>query len=116
MTLGDALAAHDRAIEFGGLAGHHEPIAYRVGHRASLLRLLPQHCQEGRRARAQHGATVANKRTALILLELLLTRSGYELTEDEDPLAAADMVLAVVENRMSVEDIEAWLKARIRKA
>jgi death-on-curing protein len=78
-----------------------------------------------------HGFLDGNKRTAALSLALLLDRSGYELvapdvelaeaeqvTEDDVEVltdaSVADMILELVENRMSFDDLKKWFKARIR--
>lgn len=65
-----------------------------------------------------HGFVDGNKRTALMMLGILLSRSGYALGF---PTTAAmnrqleAMVLAVAEHDMDFDDIAAWIKARLFK-
>lgn len=77
-----------------------------------------------------HGFVDGNKRTALLTLFLFLDRSGYELVgpdsklvgkqvseEDSEVFTDADaegMILDVVENRLSYDDLVKWFRARIR--
>jgi death on curing protein len=66
-----------------------------------------------------HGFADGNKRTTVILIHLLLTKSGYELapvTGDADIGAALEeLVLSIVEHRRKLPDVVDWFKARIRK-
>lgn len=67
-----------------------------------------------------HGFYDGNKRTALILMQLLLRKSGYELhhLEEDESLetAAEEMVLAAVNKELDNDGLVAWFKARIRKS
>ena len=65
-----------------------------------------------------HGFTDGNKRTAVILLGVMLDLSGYYLHpvhgEDLDD-SIEGMVIAVANGEMTFDDIETWLDKRIRK-
>ena len=124
VTLADALGAHDRALRSGGrpgikdindilsaigrpYSGYHRTIASKA---AALVESVA----------TNHGFTDGNKRTAIILTELLLGQSGYSLrpidrneTLDE---AVEEFVVAIVNHEYSFDEIQAWYKARIRKA
>jgi hypothetical protein len=77
-----------------------------------------QQCSRNR-WRPNHGVADGNKRTTVILIHLLLTKSGYELvpvTGDADIGAALEqLVLSIVEHRRKLPDVVDWFKARIRK-
>jgi death-on-curing protein len=63
-----------------------------------------------------HGFIDGNKRTALLMLNLLLTRSGYRLVADSERQLNIDvenMILALVEHHMTFDEVVAWLKQRI---
>jgi death on curing protein len=65
-----------------------------------------------------HGFTDGNKRTAIILLHTLLTRSGYKLVALEGEnleMAAEEMVVNVVKGVLNFDQLQEWLKVRIRK-
>jgi death-on-curing protein len=66
-----------------------------------------------------HGFADGNKRTAVILLHTLVTRSGYRLcpgTKHENLDAAIEqMVIDVVTKVLTFSELVAWLRARIRK-
>jgi len=67
-----------------------------------------------------HGFTDGNKRTAIILTELLLEQSGYALrpinrSENLDE-AVEELVVAIVNHDYSFDELLAWYEARIRKA
>lgn len=124
VTLADAIAAHERALLTGGRAGignlnallsaigrpytgYYRPIASKA---AALLQSVA----------TNHGFIDGNKRTSLILLNLLLDRSGYRLEpvdEREDLNRALEDFIAdcVVGGHWPVEQIAEWLKVRIRR-
>jgi death on curing protein len=63
-----------------------------------------------------HGFIDGNKRTALIMLNLFLMRSGYDLHgSDRQQLndEVEQMILDLVVHRMSFDDVVVWLEARI---
>ena len=67
-----------------------------------------------------HGFADGNKRTTLILLHTLLTKSGYRLAPARDgesiDSAVEEMILSAVTKIMSLDDIVIWFKGRIRPA
>lgn len=65
---------------------------------------------------SNHGFIDGNKRTALLMMNLLIWRSGYYLRGDSEEQVNADveaMILALVEHHMSLDDVVAWLEQRI---
>jgi death-on-curing protein len=66
-----------------------------------------------------HGFIDGNKRTTVILLDTMLTKSGYKLTaaESDHSLedAVEDMVLRVVSGDLDFPALVDWFKTRIRK-
>jgi prophage maintenance system killer protein len=66
-----------------------------------------------------HGVADGNKRTTLILLHTLLTKSGYalkSLKNDEDIQDAAEsMILDSVTKVMSFDDLVEWFREHIRR-
>jgi death on curing protein len=66
-----------------------------------------------------HGFADGNKRTTLILLYTLLTRSGYSLnpkTEEEDiNEATEEMILGVATGAKSFVEIKQWFAERTRR-
>ena len=87
-------------------SGYHRPIAQKA---AALIQSVA----------TNHGFADGNKRTAIILTDLLLDRSGYQLVPinaREDIVAAVEeLVLAVVNGCMTFDEIVVWLRARIQK-
>lgn len=82
-------------------SGYHRPIANKA---AALL-----HSVVG-----NHGFVDGNKRTAWLLVEVLLDRSGYALKiPDDDPID--DLVVAVADGRIGLEDLVGWFKARLER-
>ena len=122
LTLANALDAHDRALGTGGRPGipnlhlvrsaidrpyngYYRPIARKA---AALVHSMA----------TNHGFADGNKRTALILLHTLLTRSGYQLEpangDQSLDQAAEDMLVAVVTHVLSFDSLVGWLNARLK--
>jgi death-on-curing protein len=55
-----------------------------------------------------------NKRTGYVLMELILLDAGKELRATEDEKYA--MTIRVAEGKSSVEEIQAWIEAHLKKA
>lgn len=122
LTLGDALQAHETAIEYGGLpgilnlsmvqsaigrpyTGYYRPI------RKKAAALVESMC-------CNHGFVDGNKRTCLILLGILFDRSGYRLVGASNKKlndAVTRMLKAVAKGEMKYDKIEFWLAKRIGK-
>lgn len=116
ITLADAIAAHDEALTYGGregissidliqsaigrpYSGYHRPI-YRKA--AALLESMV----------GNHGFVDGNKRTAWILTEVLIVRSGYFLNiDDDEPID--DFVVDVATGSLSFAEISDWFKGRL---
>ena len=121
LTLEDALVAHEQALSFGGARGVinlgsvKSAIArpysgyYRTIHRkaAALAESMV----------GNHGFADGNKRTTVILLYLLVERSGCRLTPsdgDESIQAAVEeVILRVARRRISFDDLVKWFAGRV---
>jgi death on curing protein len=114
------LAAHDLALTYGGLQGIRDLGSIEAavarpycGYYRSISKKAAALVQS---LASNHGFIDGNKRTALLMLNLLLVRSGYYLRGRSDKQINADveaMILALVEHRMSFDDVVAWLERRI---
>jgi len=61
-----------------------------------------------------HGFVDGNKRTAWLLTETLIGRSGYTLAiDDDEPID--HLVVAVADGRMTFDDLVPWFRARLRR-
>jgi death-on-curing protein len=120
--LGDALEAHNTAIKYGGLPGilnlslvesaisrpyngYYRPI------RKKAAALIESVCRN-------HGFADGNKRTCLLLLVLLLDRSGYGLARrggEDRNRATEDMLIKVARGEMNFAQIEEWIDVRLVK-
>lgn len=59
-----------------------------------------------------HGFVDGNKRTAWLLAELLIARSGYRLDiDDSEPID--DLVVGVAAGTVSFDDLVEWFKPRL---
>ena len=118
LTLADAFTAHDEALRYGGrdgvtslhliesalarpYSGYHRSISQKA---AALL-----HSVVG-----NHGFVDGNKRTAWILVELLIDRSGYHLNVPEDE-PVDDLVVAVARGNVDFQDLVLWFRRRLIK-
>lgn len=118
LTLADALTAHEEALSYGGRSG------------VSSLHLIQSaiarpysgyHRGIHRKAAAllhsvvsNYGFVDGNKRTAWILVELLLERSGYSLNiPDDAPID--DLVVLVARGEFDFEMLSDWFQDRLRR-
>ncbi len=122
ITLNDALLAHEIALESGGrpgildigrveaainrpYSGYHRPIAAKA---AALFEAVANN----------HGFVDANKRTAVLLTDLLLMRSGYLLvkatTRENLNFALTSFAVSVARGDLSSKEITEWFVDRIR--
>jgi death on curing protein len=119
LTLADAFMAHDAALLFGGrdgvsslhliesalarpYLGYHRTIASKA---AAALHSLVNN----------HGFVDGNKRTAWLLTELLLSRSGYMLHIPDDE-RVDDLVVSVARNETNFDQLVDWFTPRIARA
>ncbi|WP_299943237.1 type II toxin-antitoxin system death-on-curing family toxin [uncultured Ruegeria sp.] len=116
--MADAIAAHDEALTFGGrdgvasldlvesalgrpYSGYHRSISRKA---AALLQSMI----------GNHGFVDGNKRTAWLVVEILIERSGYCLEiDDDEPID--DLVVAVAAGELGFVDLHAWFKGRLKR-
>jgi death on curing protein len=120
VNLQEVLAAHDFALTFGGLRGIRDLGAIEAavarpycGYYRSIAKKAAALIQS---LASNHGFIDGNKRTALLMMNLLLLRSGYLLRGESEQQINTDveaMILALVEHHMSFDDVVAWLELRI---
>jgi death-on-curing protein len=118
------LSAHDRALLTGGRPGIHDLDALLsaigrpyTGYYLSIASKAGALLQS---IATNHAFNDGNKRTSIILLDLLLDRSGYRLdpidkTEDIVSVLEDFVVEHVVKDRASADTIAEWLGPRIVK-
>ena len=118
LTLADAFTAHDEALTYGGLegvtslhliesalarpySGYHRPIARKA---AAVLQSMA----------GNHGFVDGNKRTAWLLVEILIDRSGFRLNiPDDEPVD--DLVVAAATRQIGFDELAAWFEARLER-
>lgn len=120
ITLQEVLAAHDFALTFGGLQGIRDLGAIEAavarpycGYYRSIAKKVAALVQS---LASNHGFMDGNKRTALLMMNLLLLQSGYSLRGGSEQQINTDveaMLLDLVEHRMSFDAVVAWLELRI---
>jgi death-on-curing protein len=123
LALSDALVAHELALARGGLPGIlnlgliesaiHRPYSgyYRRIHQKAAALVHS--------AARNHGFADGNKRTCLLLLLLLLDRSGYRLRGEgtaETERSVEQLIVDVAEGRMSFEELQTWMQDWIVRA
>lgn len=64
---------------------------------------------------SNHGFVDGNKRTALLLVRLLIARSGYDLILSKEDAPIDDLVVAVAEGALSFDDLVDWFRPRLRR-
>jgi death on curing protein len=87
--------------------GHYHPIA---GKAAALLQSIA----------TNHGFADGNKRTAIILIHLLLSKSGYKIVPLHNMDGALDvimeeLVLSVVRRELTLAQLVEWFKKRLHR-
>jgi death on curing protein len=119
--LRDVLEAHSQALEFGGLAGirslalvesaidrpysgYYRSIAQKA---AALVESLAMN----------HGFVDGNKRTALLAVTLLVSRSNYQLAplQGEINSEIEQLILDIVGHRMDFDKVVEWFQQRIMR-
>ena len=61
-----------------------------------------------------HGFVDGNKRTAWLVVELLIERSGYSLAiDDDEPID--DLVVSVAEGTLGFSELSIWFRERLKK-
>ncbi len=112
----DALKAHDAALEIRGRSGvanlHLIESAIARPYSGYHRRIFSKAAALLQSVACNHGFTDGNKRTAWLLVTLLIERSGYDLVLTDDD-RIDDFVVAVVEGTILFEDIESWFALRI---
>ncbi len=119
ITLGDALSAHEEALSYGGLPGISSlaliesaiarPYSGYYRHIAKKGAALLQSVA------SNHGFIDGNKRTALILVNLLVRKSGYTLTNGDPNKALEKAILAVVKRELDFEALVRWFERRLAR-
>jgi death on curing protein len=114
------MVAHNLALAYGGLQGVRDLGAIEsaiarpyCGYYRSIAKKAAALVQS---LASNHGFIDGNKRTALLMMNLLLLRSGYRLHRVSERQINADveaMILALVEHRMTFDETVAWLRQRI---
>jgi death-on-curing protein len=122
VSLADALSAHDEALTFGGrpgiidlsrvqsaigrpYSGYHRTIQSKA---AALVESMSRN----------HGFVDGNKRTTLLLLHMLLVKSGYRLVPlaGEDINAAVEnLILGVVGRQIAIDAAVQWFEMRVKR-
>lgn len=121
--MGTVLSAHELALEHGGRPGIRslDDILSAIGrpyhgyHRSIYRKAAALH----EALATCHGFIDGNKRTAVLVTDLMVALSGYILVpadENEDfEQAFEDFTVAVVDHEYTFDQMVEWFKARIGK-
>lgn len=116
VTLADALTAHQEALSYGGRSG---VISLHLIESGIARPYSGYHRSMARKCAAlvhaivgNHGFVDGNKRTAWLLVELLIGRSGYWLDIPDDA-RVDDFVVAVASGSLSFDEITDWFDRRL---
>jgi death-on-curing protein len=117
LTLADALSAHRLALTFGGLDGILNPPLIESALARPYCGYYPR-ISEKAAALAEsmarnHGFADGNKRTTVILLDILVQNSGYSLEpvgEEDIEKALEETIVKVADGKMPFEDLASWFK------
>jgi death-on-curing protein len=119
LTLADAIAAHDEALSYGGRAGivsvHLIESALARPYSGYFRTIWQKAAAVLHGFVSNHGFTDGNKRTALLLTELMISRSGYELLLEPDE-QIDDVIVNLAAGEMNLGDLQLWLRDRIVRA
>ncbi|MFP7571968.1 type II toxin-antitoxin system death-on-curing family toxin [Marivita sp. S2033] len=114
--MADAISAHEAALVFGGRAGI---VSLHLVESSIFRPYSGYHHRIWAKAAAllesvvnNHGFVDGNKRTAWILTELLVERSGYFLDIPADE-RIDDLVVEVAQGNVEFGELERWFEARI---
>lgn len=121
LTLADALSAHERALEHGGRKGIPNlslvESAIARPYSGYYRRIEKKLAALVESVATNHGFADGNKRTSILLMHTLLTKSGYRLVANHGDGALQDaaekMVLSVVNHEMTYEELVAWFRLRL---
>jgi death-on-curing protein len=123
VTVRDAYLAHEFALAYGGrpgiidtgriaaavarpYSGYHRSIAAKA---AALFEAIVNN----------HGFVDGNKRTAVLLTDLLIWRSGYNFEpwdeKEQFNTALVDFTVDVARGGLTRDEIEQWFRRRIRR-
>jgi death-on-curing protein len=118
--LADALSAHKLALTFGGIDGILNPPMIESALGRPYCGYYPQIWQKAaalvESMARNHGFADGNKRTTVILLDLLVQNSGYSLEpvgEEDIEQALEETVVKVADGKMSFDDLASWFKLRL---
>jgi death on curing protein len=117
------MSAHNFALAYGGLQGVRDLGAIEsavarpyCGYYRSIAKKAAAPVQS---LASNHGFIDGNKRTALLMMNLFILRSGYKIRGDSEQQVNADveeMILALVEHRINFDEAVIWLESKIVRA
>lgn len=115
------IEAHDVALRFGGHPGIRDVALIKSAIGRPYTGYYPRIHQKAaallQSLSRNHGFIDGNKRTAFLVVDLFLQRSGYRLRGliDDRDRELENFLLTVVQENTAQEDIARWFKARIAR-
>lgn len=111
--MADAIAAHDEALTYGGRAGvvslHLIESAIARPYSGYRRRIHDKAAALLHSCISNHGFVDANKRTGWLLVELLISRSGYRLGIPRDA-PIDDLVVDVAAGTIAFAELSVWFE------
>lgn len=111
------MTAHDEALRYGGREGvsslHLIESALARPYSGYHRRIHDKTAAALQSLVNNHGFVDGNKRTAWLLVEILIGRSGYRLTIPDDE-RVDDLVVAVAAGDLGFEELVNWFSARLQ--
>jgi len=118
VSLRDILEAHERALETGGARGiiNPEAIQSAIGRPYSgyYRNIWSKAAVLTHSLIMNHGFTDGNKRTALLVVHLLVERSGWTFVPHAEH-EIDDMLVAVARGDLTIREIENWYHGRLAR-
>ena len=121
VTISDLIEAHAKALEYGGLAGIRDSslLASAIGrpYIGYNRRIYSKAAALAQSLATNHGFIDGNKRTAFLIVDLFLNRSGYRLRgmRRSGLRELEDLILEIVEQHLPFETISEWFEKRVQR-
>lgn len=117
VTLADVFDAHDKALQVGGVEGVRDVGLIQSAIGRPYVGYYPAlHCKSAALLESlanNHGFIDGNKRTALLVVVLFLSKSGARIQGDDRQTALETLILDVVNGETEIDAIKRWFKERI---
>lgn len=118
VTFEDLMEVHEEALKYGGESGIRDENALQSAINTPYVGYYPEIYEKAaailRGIACNHGFIDGNKRSAILVAELFVRKSGFRLDATDDELKA--LTLSLVIHEVTREDVSDWFSTRIRTA